>query len=147
MPSNIDDIRASLRARNNNQADGMSLDTKKKLIRIATLVTTSAKLNIRKHRMIDSGNLLKSIAYDLAQDGDTSTLIVGSYGVKYAAMNEFGGVFTDRMRRAMFAKMRALGKKPKQGKGVIIGDRWTARPYLRPAIRDNIQNILRILSS
>jgi phage gpG-like protein len=147
VASNIDEIRASLRARNAATSDGMTKSMKTKLIRIATIVTTSAKLNIRKHRMIDSGNLIKSIGYDLVQTDDLSTLIVGSYGVKYAAINEFGGVFSDKMRRAMFARLRATGRKKRPSKGVIQGDRWRARPYLRPAIRDNIVRILEILRS
>jgi phage gpG-like protein len=94
----------------------------------------------------DRGTLRESIQYRFAVEGDTSVLKVGSFGVRYAALHEFGGPFTARMRRAMFASMRRRGGPERPSKGVIVGNRFRARPYLRPAVessRDFIVSTLR----
>jgi phage gpG-like protein len=92
-----------------------------------------------------TGTLRESIQYRFAKEGDSSVLQVGSFNVRYAALHEFGGPFTARMRRAMFAALRASGKKPKPSKGVIVGNRFKARPYLRPAVRDTREYIITTL--
>lgn len=64
----------------------------------------------------------------------------GSYGIKYAAMNEFGGPMSDRQHRAMMAALRKRGKR-REGKGVVTkragGWFWKPRPFLRPSIDSN----------
>ena len=74
-----------------------------------------------------------------------ATVSYGSFGVAYAGMNEFGGPFTDRQRRAMFAALRRRGSPPRPGKGIIQGGFWRPRPYIRPALIQQRRRILEIL--
>lgn len=108
----------------------------KKARRIGSVLTLQTKKNIRNHTMIDSGRLLNSIQSKSNVTSDGFTIEFGSWGVKYAAMNEFGGPFTDRQRRAMFASLRRAGKlkKGRKSKGVIVGDYWRPRPFIRPSL-------------
>lgn len=119
------------------------------LLRIGLLIEAEAKQNIRRKGIIDTGRLLNSIRSELFQTPDRIGVRVGSFGVPYASMHEFGGPFTDPQRRAMFSSLRdrgRLGPVRSPGKGIIQGNRFTARPYLRPALqvhRNRILNIIR----
>lgn len=119
----------------------------KALTKIGVLIETETKLNIRRKKIIDLGALYNSVKYALFKSNSGGGVTVGSFGVPYAAIHEFGGPFTDRQRKAMFANLRKRGKLNKgQSKGVIKGDRIIARPYLRPAIkryRSEIVDIIR----
>jgi phage gpG-like protein len=101
--------------------------------RIGLYITGLAKLEARRQGIYDSGRLVKSLRYEFFRRGDVQGIMVGSFNVKYAAMNEFGGPFTDLQRRAMFSAMGRRGGAKRPSKGVIRGNNWRARPYLRPA--------------
>ena len=117
----------------------------KRLIRIALLLENQTKINIRRQGIVDTGNLLNSIQSRVKSTATTASVEYGSFGTKYAAMNEFGGVFTDRMRRAMFASFANRGAPKKEGKKVIVGSNWRARPYLRPSLIQQRRQIMKIL--
>jgi phage gpG-like protein len=106
---------------------------KEAFTRIGLYVSALAKMNARRQGIVDRGALINSIRHEFFQEGDKEGIRVGSFNVKYAAINEFGGVVTDRMRRAMFASMRRRGGAKRASKNVIRGNRWRPRPYLRPA--------------
>lgn len=124
-----------------------SPELKAAFYRIGFLIESEAKLNIRRQGIIDTGRLLNSIQTKLYTKGDKVGVRVGSFGVPYAALHEFGGPFRENQRRAMFAALRDRGRLgPKgAGKGVIRGDMFTARPYLAPAIRTHKRRIIEIL--
>jgi phage gpG-like protein len=114
------------------------------MLRIAMMIIAKAKINVRRHRMVDTGRLINSLRWEFYRQGDTQGVYIGSFGVKYAAMNEFGGTVTERQRRAMFA---AFGSRPKRkGTGIITRSgsawRWRPRPYLRPALKDSQKYII-----
>jgi len=119
------------------------------LIRIGFLLEAETKLNIVRKHIVDTGRLLNSIKHELFQKGTQVGVRVGSFGVPYAAIHEFGGIFRDDMRRAMFASLRDKGRlgpeKQGQNKGVITGGLVRARPFLRPAIRRQKRKIIEIL--
>lgn len=117
------------------------------LTRIGIMIEGQAKINVRKHTMIDSGRLINSIRYELFKSPGQAGVRVGPFGIPYAAMHEFGGVMTDRQRRAMFASLRERGKlgKTRQAKGVIVGGRFRERPYLRPAVLKHRARIVDII--
>lgn len=124
------------------------------LFRIGLLLETEAKQNIRRKGIIDTGRLLNSIRMELFKTPSSAGVRVGSFGVPYAAQHEFGGPFTDPQRRAMFASLRDRGRLAgpvrNPGKGIIQGNRFVARPYLRPALlthRNRILDIIRQLSA
>lgn len=103
---------------------------------IGLLITSRAKLNVRRMGMIDTGRLINSLRYEFYKTNQVQGIKIGSFGVPYAAIHEFGGPFTERMRRAMFAELARRGRltKDRQSKGVVRGDFIRARPYLRPAL-------------
>lgn len=117
------------------------------LTEIGILVSREAKINARRKRIIDSGRLINSIRYEFFTENNKPGILIGSFGVPYAAINEFGGPFTDRQRRAMFAALGRAGKLKKNyaPKGVIVGNRYRKRPYLIPAVRENTNRIVDIL--
>ena len=117
------------------------------LYEIGNFLVNRIKLNIRRKKIVDQGQLLNSIRFDIRKNQSKTTLSVGSFGVKYAAINEFGGDFTPEMRRAMFYHLRNTGRlnKLRGSKGVIQGDRWKARPYIGPSVRKNQKAIIQLL--
>lgn len=127
-----------------------SAEMKEALLRIGLLLESEAKLNIRRKGIVDTGRLFNSIRHELYQDRDKVGVRVGSFGVPYAAMQEFGGPFTDSQRRAMFAALRdrgKLGPVRKPGKGIVQGNSYTARPFLRPAVQKYRARIIEIIQS
>jgi hypothetical protein len=101
--------------------------------------------NLTESGAIDSGALRNSIRFDLSQAAGLSVLSIGAFGQPHARIVEHGGPFTDKMRRAMFAKFKDEGRKPKKSKGIIRAKHYTARPYLGPAVEDAQPLIERIL--
>jgi len=88
------------------------------LLRIGIMLEAQIKMNIQFRKLIDTGRLLNSIRYELRREGSRNALVVGSFGVPYAAIHEFGG------------KTRNV----------------KARPYLRPAIKQKKGEIIKILT-
>ena len=115
------------------------------LFRIGTLIRNEAVDNLTRSGAIDSGVLRSSISFDIQGNQNIQEVIVGAFGVRYARMVEFGGAFTDQMRKAMFASFNNRGKPPKTGKGIIQGGRYQARPYLGPAVRDSQEEVKGLL--
>lgn len=121
---------------------------KEAMLRIGFIIEAQAKLNIRRHGAVDTGRLMNSIRSEFYTRGTRVGIKVGSFGIPYASMNEFGGTFSDQQRRAMFASLRDRGKLgPGKGvdKGVVQGGRFMARPYLRPAIMTHRSRIIDII--
>lgn len=122
---------------------------KEALLRIGFLLEAETKLNVRRKGIIDTGRLMNSIRHEVYRNGTKVGVRVGSFGVPYAAMHEFGGPFTDRQRRAMFASLRERGRLgPRRltvDKDVIQGGRFLARPYLKPAVQTHRQRIIEII--
>lgn len=118
--------------------DPDSAETKAAFARIGAVLQAKIIMNIRSKGIVSSGTLLNSIRFEPYREGEIVGIRVGSFGVKYAAMHEFGGAFTDRMRRAMFYSFRLRGRdKEKKDKNVIRGGFFHSRPFLRPAIDES----------
>lgn len=121
------------------------------LTRIGVRLAAQMRLNIRQKGIIDQGALFNSIEWKLGKDPDGSFVEVGSYGVIYAAMNEYGGAMSKRQVGAMFSAMRERsGKGKRAGKGIVKINKdgtgnWKPRPFVRPALRDNRTYILDII--
>ena len=125
-----------------------SPELREALLRIGLLVEAEAKITARRKGIVDTGRLINSIRHELYRTRTTAGVRVGSFGVPYAAMHEFGGPFTDRQRKAMFASLRdrgKLGPVRKEGKGIIQGNRFVARPFLRPSIIKHKSRIAEII--
>lgn len=146
----IDRLRAHI------QANAPTNDrVKAGLLRVAMIVTAKAKLNVRKSKpsIIDTGHLSNSLRWEFRKNGDVNSIAIGSFGVIYAAMNEFGGPISEKQRRAMFAAMskRRVKRAPRNppvvtknpnGEGLY----WRPRPYLTPAFVSSKDQILAIIN-
>lgn len=111
------------------------------MVRLGADIVARARSNIVRERIVDTGRLLNSISFRLESSADTLTLYAGAFGVRHAALMEFGGRYTPAMMRAMFASLRnrgLLGKRP--GKGLLVGGVLPPRPYLRPAFAEATDN-------
>lgn len=142
--SNIDDLIKRIRVRARRWVFN-DREAKQRLIRIGLLLENQTKINIRRQGIVDTGNLLNSIQSRVVSSQNRAIISYGSFGVKYARVHEFGGPFTDRMRRAMFARLNARGAAPKPGKGIVQGGFIRARPYIRPSIIQQRRRIIEIL--
>lgn len=115
------------------------------LHRIGLLISAKAKFNARRQGIVDTGRLINSLRYEIYKEGNEFGVKVGSFGVPYARLHEFGGPFTPAMRRAMFWSIKRRGGPERKSKGVIQGGRFRARPYLRPAVLESRMAILSAL--
>lgn len=133
-------------------ADPKSPKLRQALTRIGSILQAEMKLNIGRQGIIDQGGLFNSIRYIISQKSDGMTLEVGSFGIRYAAINEFGGKMSKRQVRGMFAGLRERGKIPGRsgGKGIVSVNpdgtgKWKARPYIRPALLKHKNNIIELI--
>jgi phage gpG-like protein len=114
-------------------------------LRIGLQIQTHARLNATKQGVVDTGTLRQQINYKFFNDGNQSGVMIGVFGIPYAAINEFGGPVTRQMLKAMFANSTGRVKKNKK---IITMDeggqtgRWKPRPYLIPAFVSQKQFIL-----
>lgn len=119
------------------------------LNQIGNMVKNQAIANITQIGMVSAGggHLRASMQYRTERANGVARVVIGPFGIPYARINEFGGVFTKQMRGAMFASFRERGLPPAAGKGIISGNLWRARPYLIPALAACRPRIKKILQS
>lgn len=119
------------------------------LTRIGILLESQMKLNVRRNRLIDTGNLINSIRYQLFQRGDIKGVEVGSFGVPYASVHEFGfrGVQSVRehTRTVTQAFGRSIPPRTAQVRSFSRTMHIRARPYMKPALRQHKNRITDIL--
>lgn len=133
--------------------DPNSPEIKKALTQIGGVLQGRMRDNIIRMKAVDGSYLLNSIQYNL----DENILSVGSYGIPYAARNEYGGPMSHRQVAAMFYYMRKAGKFSKvekaeknRGKPVVTvnpdgSGQWRARPFIGNALRDKRKFIIRVI--
>jgi len=135
--------------------DPSSMQVRQALTRIGTVLKAQIRQNLTDERMVDQGHLRQSIEYYVHQNKDRALLEVGSFGIKYAAINEFGGEMSQKQVRAMFAALSRRGKlgqrkhdvpvvtvNKKTGKGI-----WRKRPFIAPAFKKHSFFIIDVLRS
>lgn len=102
------------------------------LVQGGAVVEAHAKMNAEGHGLHKTGNLVNSIQI---YDKKPYEIMVGSRGVIYAAIHEFGGEILPK--RAKF-----LHWVDKNGKDVFAKRvKMPMRPYLRPAFDENREAI------
>jgi hypothetical protein len=164
MADNLDDL-AQLQARIQERFQKLEPQIRKALTIIGADLQKEIVLQLRSNRQWRGGILANSIRYNFVDgDADTTVLEVGSYGVKYAAINEFGYTFSPeklkRMRRYWFARLARAENNVKRGKGKTIPKKYRmaskgrfslstgiykASPFLRPAFLRYKNSILKVL--
>lgn len=95
------------------------------LTRIGIRIQASVGFKMRGVLKRRTGKLANSIKYQLRPEGNKATVVVGSFGVPYAAIHEFGGTISRRSR-----------------KGLLHNATYDKRAYLKPAFDDNIDEVL-----
>ena len=132
--------------------DPSSPELKKALTRIGGVLQGTMRMNIVRMKAVDNGGLLNSIQYQI----DDQTLSVGSYGIPYAARNEYGGPMTHRQVAAMFYYMRQASKLTSVDKAeknsaypvVTIHNGlgyWRPRPFIGDALKNKRDFVIRTL--
>lgn len=101
------------------------------------VVEAHAKINLQGHGLHKTGQLGNSIQ---VYDPSPESVLVGSRGVIYAAVHEFGA--TIRPKRAKVLHWME-GDEHVFAKQVVI----PPRPYLRPAIDENKQEVLNAMAA
>lgn len=145
---------------------------KSALYKGAEVIETHAKLNIERHGLRDKGLLINSIkTYDFKSAGLSSYVWVGSRGVIYNRIHEFGGIISAKRRKYLAIPMTKTAKKAgsplnmgelsfiKTNYGGVLLDKAgelqyvlkpsvmiPSRPYLRPAIDENRDRILEVMA-
>jgi len=106
--------------------------------RIGLYVTAIAKLNVRRHGLIDTGRLINSLRYEYFRDGKVQGVQIGSFNVPYAAVHEFGYRGTVNVPTHQRTISQAFGHQIEQRTITVKGHSRNAmvkeRAYLRPAI-------------
>lgn len=119
------------------------------LTRIGATVSSQAIINVRRHNLIDTGRLMNSIRYEFFQAQNVPGVKIGSFGVPYAAVHEFGfqGTVSIRAHKRLITKVfgkpvspREIDIKPHQRMMMV-----RERPYLRPAVRTHRETIINVL--
>lgn len=113
-------------------------DIEKAINKAVLLVEREAKKNLKRKGLIDTGRLHNDIKGEIIKI--TKDLIMGGVGtsVIYARIHELGGVIKPKRAKALKFK---------------IGDKWITakrvkirkKPYLYPALANNIDKIVEII--
>lgn len=135
-----------------SMADPSSDKMRQALTRIGTVLQAEMRINIGRQKLIDTGNLLNSIKYYVLQTRESAKLDVGSYGVPYAAVHEFGfrgSVSVPAHQRFM---KKAFGRNMKNPREVDISAHIRrvdipSRPYVKPALIKHRQFIIDLIRS
>jgi len=143
--SSVDSIIAKISKKISALAPG-SENIRRALTLIGIRVQADTALNIRRRGLIDKGRLINSIRYELYNQGGKAGVKVGSFGVPYAAVHEFGFSGSVNIRSYQRTMTTVFGRLVDPRK-VTIGAhsrkmRIPARPYLRPAVRANTNYII-----
>lgn len=152
MPNQIDMLTARIAKMREAKSPG-SREIRTALTRIGLVLEAEMKYHAKRQEIVDTGGLLNSIRWELQQSGSAAILTVGSFGIKYAAMNEFGGKMSRRQVGKMFEEMRlrkGYSKVPRKGKGVVTVYKdgtgyWQPRPFIFRALKDKKNFIIRVM--
>ena len=130
-------------------ARGGSPALQRALTRVGLILVAQAKINIRRHGLIDEGRLINSIRFEPFRNNDETGIRVGSFGVPYAAFWEFGFFGSMRVRGHNRLMTQAFGK-PIAPIVVRVSPhtrfrKQEAKPYLRPAFTYHQERITRII--
>ena len=129
--------------------DGLTPALDRAFTRVGMILVTQAKINIRRHGLIDEGRLLNSIRFEPFRDQENHGIRFGSFGVPYAAFWEFGfnGVMKVRGHNRLITE--AFGKAIKPTVVRVSPHSRTrhqrAKPYIRPAFDHHRERITKII--
>ncbi len=149
--TDIEDLLRERISRRINQFAPNSPELKKAMFRIGFLLESEIKLNVRRQRLIDTGRLLNSIRFNVKRKGNRHTLNVGSFGVPYAQVHEFGFKGVQQIREHRRLQKTAFGRKMDPPRNVRVREHprkvsIIARPFMGPAIKKKGPRVTQILA-
>lgn len=128
---------------------GSSSEIRTRLLRVANLLRNQMILNIRKRGLIDTGNLLNSIRYEFYNNQDSQGVLVGSFGVPYAAVHEFGfnGIVTIRPFQRLQTLSFGRPMPPRKVQVTSHQRKMNIKPkrYIRDAVESQKLNVIDIM--
>lgn len=117
------------------------------LNRAGSVLATQIRLELRRSGLNRrTGDLANSIDYKIERRGSEIVLLAGSFGVRYASVHEFGGVYN--IPAHVRNQTQAFGvplNPPVQVNVRAHTKRFTARPFVRPAVLRQAENIANII--
>lgn len=142
------DLVARLQARIEAASQG-SPQMRAALTRIGLMVASQTILNVRNQRLIDTGRLINSIRYELFSANGGAGVRIGSFGVPYAAVHEFGYQGPAHVRAHTRRMTQAFGRNV-EPREISVGPHTRflnirKRPYLRPAVRKHQSLIIDLI--
>lgn len=142
---NFDKLRNQL-ANRTGVGKQSSVAIRRALTRVGALIANEMRIQYRKSGLKrQTGRLANSLDYRIVADGKNTILEVGSFGVPYAAVHEFGG--NNRVPAHSRMITQAFGK-PIEPRSVQVRAHTRtvpARPFVGPAVRRQAANIAEIL--
>ena len=134
---NTGDLIKRIQTQTSKMAPG-SPHLKEALTRIGLYVSALAKINVRRHGLIDTGRLINSLRYEFFKKGSIEGVQIGSFNVPYAAVHEFGYRGTQRVPSFSRTQTQAFGR-PMDPKTVVVQEHSRQmnirkRAFLRPAV-------------
>lgn len=131
-------------------ADPNSAKIRQALLRIGNVLEAQMKINVKDQGLIDTGNLREKIKHRVTQTKDSAVVEVGSFGVPYAAVHEFGYRGPQNVPAHQRFMSRAFGRPMKNPREVNISahirqQNIPARPYIRPAFQKHSNFIIELL--
>lgn len=131
-----------------DNASGNSPKMREALTYIGTTLEARMRFNAENKRLRRTGNLINSIRYQLFRSGaDKAGVMVGSWGVPYAAVHEFGFDGIVQVPSHTVASHTRRGRVVREHARSAYSRRMVVRkrPYIRPAVRDFRDRIYEIL--
>jgi phage gpG-like protein len=131
----------------NKFASGDSPFLARALHRAGSLLANQIRLELRQSGLRRrTGDLANSIDYRIKQQSGRPVAEVGSFGVKYAAIHEFGGAYSipAHVRNQTTVWGRRL-ETPIQVNVRAHTRNYTARPFVRPAILRQADNVAAVI--
>lgn len=123
-----------------------SPELRQALTRIGAVVSSEAIINVRRHNLIDTGNLMNSIRYEFFSKQNKPGIRIGSFGVPYASVHEFGFQGSVSIRAHTRLMTKAFGRDVSPRKVDIAPHqrlmRVREKPFLRPAVRKHREMII-----
>lgn len=121
--------------------------------RIGTFLAKEMLFNAQRQNIFMLGKTQSSITYQQTNAGQRTTIEAGVAGVPYARWIEFGtdnkrGTEPGLIKRRIFENYKRAGMyDPNKSKGVLdkATGRLRARPFVSPALEENINTILQMI--
>jgi HK97 gp10 family phage protein len=120
--------------------------------RIGMFLAAQMKMRAIKQNIKDSSDTINSINYKIRNIAGKTVVEAGVYGVFYARFHEYGtqnlkGTSPNKILGMILKNYEKLGRLNRPSKGVFDKKtgRLRERPFVRPALEDNMKTIVRML--